>query len=183
MRIHRLKLANFRRIANGEVVFPRHPVVMGGNSGGKSTLCEALNLLLGPGRLSRSSPVDEHDFFERRYIDDDANPILIELEVVLTDLTEDILTKFRIHEDDAEDVEPSGSERDHVRVLDRPGKTKTGYLMDDGARRTGVVYEYAPRRSGEKQIDGYASHNQLARSLRPEYSGLVRGYTRTASSP
>ena len=97
MRIRRLKLANFRSVAEGEIVFPGHTVIIGGNSVGKSTLCEALDLLLGPDRLSRSSPVDEHDFFERRYLDDDGTPILIELEVVLTDLTEDVLTKFRIH--------------------------------------------------------------------------------------
>ena len=97
MRVRRLKLANFRSIAEGEVVFPGHTVIIGGNSVGKSTICEALDLLLGPDRLSRSSPIDEHDFFERRYLDDDGAPILVELEVVLTDLTEDVLTKFRIH--------------------------------------------------------------------------------------
>ena len=97
MRIRRLKLANFRSVAEGEIVFPGHTVIIGGNSVGKSTLCEALDLLLGPDRLSRSSPIDEHDFFERRYLDGDGAPILIKLEVVLTDLTEDVLTKFRIH--------------------------------------------------------------------------------------
>ena len=97
MRIRRLKLVNFRSVAEGEVVFPGHTVIIGGNSVGKSTLCEALDLLLGPDRLSRSSSIDEHDFFERRYLDGDGTPILIELEVVLTDLTKDVLTKFRIH--------------------------------------------------------------------------------------
>ena len=97
MRIRRLKLVNFRSIAEGEVVFPGHTVIIGGNSVGKSTVCEALDLLLGPDRLSRSSPIDEHDFFERRYLDVDRNPILIELEAVLTDLTEDVLTRFRLH--------------------------------------------------------------------------------------
>ena len=97
MRIRRLKLANFRSVADGEVVFPGHTVVIGGNSVGKSTLCEALDLVLGPDRLSRISSIDEHDFFERRYLDDDGAPILIELEVVLTDLTEDVLTKFRLN--------------------------------------------------------------------------------------
>lgn len=57
----------------------------------------ALDLLLGPDRLSRASPIDEHDFFERRYLDDDGDPIVIELEVVLTGLTADVLTKFRTH--------------------------------------------------------------------------------------
>ena len=97
MRIRRLKLANFRSAAEGEIFFPGHTVIIGGNSVGKSTLCEALDLLLGPDRLSRSSPIDEHDFLERRYLDDDGAPILVELEVVLTDLTEDVLTKYRIH--------------------------------------------------------------------------------------
>ena len=32
-----------------------------------------------------------------RYLDDAGVPILLELEVVLTDLTKDVLTKFRIH--------------------------------------------------------------------------------------
>lgn len=97
MKIRRLKLKNFRSVAKGEVLFLDHTVIIGGNSVGKSTMCEALDLLLGPDRLARSSPIDEHDFFERCYLDSKQAPILIELEVVLTDLTADILTKFRTH--------------------------------------------------------------------------------------
>lgn len=97
MRIRRLKLGNFRGVADGEVVFPGHTVIIGGNSVGKSTLCEALDLLLGPDRLSRSTPIDEHDFFERRYLDGEGAPILLELEAVLTDLTEDVFTRYRMH--------------------------------------------------------------------------------------
>ena len=97
MRIRSLELANFRSVAEGKVIFPGHTVIIGGNSVGKSTVCEALDLLLGPDRLSRSSPVDEHDFFERRYLDENGVPIPIKLEVVLTGLTDDVLTKFRTH--------------------------------------------------------------------------------------
>ena len=97
MKIRSLKIKHFRGVAEGEIFFPGHTVVIGGNSVGKSTICEALDLLLGPDRLARTSPIDEHDFFERRYLDDDGSRILIELEVVLTDLTVDVLTKFRIH--------------------------------------------------------------------------------------
>ncbi len=99
MRIRRLNLTNFRSVANGEVLFPGHTVIIGGNSVGKSTLCEALDLLLGPDRLSRSNPIDEHDFFQRRYLDGDENPIPVKLEVVITDLTKDVRTKFRTHRD------------------------------------------------------------------------------------
>ncbi len=56
-----------------------------------------MDLLLGPERLSRSSPIDEHDFFERRYLDENGDPIPIKLEVVLTGLNDDVLTKFRTH--------------------------------------------------------------------------------------
>ncbi len=97
MKIRRLKLKNFRSVAKGEILFPDHTVIIGGNSVGKSTMCEALDLLLGPDRLARSSPIDEHDFLERCYLDSEQAPILIELEVVLTDLTAAILTKFRTH--------------------------------------------------------------------------------------
>lgn len=97
MRIRRLRLLNFRSVAAGEVIFPGHTVIIGGNSVGKSTVCEALDLLLGPDRLSRASPIDEHDFFERRYLADDGTPVKIELEAVLAGLTADVLTKFRIH--------------------------------------------------------------------------------------
>ena len=89
MRIRCLELANFRSVAEGRVTFPGHTVMIGGNSVGKSTMCEALDLLLGPDRLSRRSPIDEHDFFERRYLDEDGVPIPIQLEVVLT--------RFRTH--------------------------------------------------------------------------------------
>ena len=97
MRIRRLQLANFRGVAKGTVAFLGHTVIIGGNSVGKSTMREALDLLLGPDRLSRWSPIDEHDFFERRYLDEDGVPIPIEMEVVLTDLTDDVLTRFRTH--------------------------------------------------------------------------------------
>ena len=97
MRIRRLTLANFRSVAEGSIIFPGHTVIIGGNSAGKSTMCEALDLLLGPDRLSRRSPIDEHDFFERRYLDEDGEPIPIRLEVVLTDLTQEVLIRFRTH--------------------------------------------------------------------------------------
>lgn len=97
MRVRSLQLANFRGVARGKVLFPGHTVTIGSNGAGKSSICEALNLLLGPHRLARSSPIDEHDFFERRYLSADGEPIPIKLEVILTDLTADVLTRFRTH--------------------------------------------------------------------------------------
>lgn len=123
MRIRRLKMKNFRSVANGEILFPGHTAVIGGNSVGKSTMCEALDLCLGPDRLSRSNPINEHDFYQRRYINAEDEPIAIEIEVILTDLTADLETKFRAHreywntETNAlldENAEPEDTEPDHV---------------------------------------------------------------------
>ena len=81
-----------------------------------------------------------------------------------------------------------GLDETTVRVLDPGrGKTKTGYMWTmarderawSGADPPGVVYEYAPGRSGKHgekllegfqgtvQIDGYAGHNRLGRPDRP----------------
>jgi putative ATP-dependent endonuclease of OLD family len=38
-------------------------VLLGDNNTGKSTVFEAIELAIGPDRLSRSQPIDEHDFF------------------------------------------------------------------------------------------------------------------------
>ena len=116
-------MKNFRSVASGEILFPGHTAVIGGNSVGKSTMCEALDLCLGPDRLSRSNPVNEHDFYQRRYIDADNTPIAIGLEVVITDLTADLETKFRAHREYwntetnsllDENAEPEDTEPDNV---------------------------------------------------------------------
>jgi putative ATP-dependent endonuclease of the OLD family len=55
-----------------------------GNNIGKSTVCEALDLLRGPERLLRRPAVDEHDFFAGQYLDEDGQPVSITLRAVLT---------------------------------------------------------------------------------------------------
>ena len=123
MKIRRLRMKNFRSVANGEILFPGHTAVIGGNSVGKSTMCEALDLCLGPDRLSRFNPINEHDFYQRRYIGADSTPITIEIEVVLTDLTADLEIKFRAHREYwntetnsllDENAEPEDTESDNV---------------------------------------------------------------------
>ena len=76
MQICRLKMRNFRSVANGEILFGKHTVLIGSNSVGKSTVCEALDLLLGQDRLSRSNAINEHDFYQRNYLDEKGEPIL-----------------------------------------------------------------------------------------------------------
>ncbi len=43
-------------------------MLIGDNNTGKTTVLEALDLALGPDRLNRRPPVDEHDFYQGRYL-------------------------------------------------------------------------------------------------------------------
>lgn len=73
MKLSRLKIRNFRGIGNATLLFPDHVVLIGDNNSGKSTVLEAIDLVLGPDRLSRRSPIDEHDFYIGRYLEADSN--------------------------------------------------------------------------------------------------------------
>src|SRR5262249_11376992 len=56
-----LSIENFRGIRSGKVQFRDHTVLVGPNSSGKTTIIEALALILGRDRLVRD--LTEHDFF------------------------------------------------------------------------------------------------------------------------
>lgn len=43
-------------------------MLIGDNNTGKTTILEALDLALGPDRLNRTPPIDEHDFHQGRYL-------------------------------------------------------------------------------------------------------------------
>jgi len=68
LKISRLTIENFRGIKAAEIKFPDHVVLIGDNNTGKSTILEAINLVLGPDRLRRRPPIDEHDFYVGRYL-------------------------------------------------------------------------------------------------------------------
>ncbi len=68
MKISRLRIENFRGIKAAKLLFPDHVVLIGDNNTGKSTILEAIDLVLGPDRLSRRPPIDEHDFYLGRYV-------------------------------------------------------------------------------------------------------------------
>jgi predicted ATPase len=61
MRVATLKIENFRGVRTGFVRFGKHPVLVGDNNAGKTTIIEALTLLLGRDRLVRE--LTEHDFY------------------------------------------------------------------------------------------------------------------------
>ena len=119
MRACYLKISNFRGIKSATILFPRHGVLIGDNNTGKTTILEALNLALGPDRISGRGSIDEHDFFRGNYLprptgpsteeveasEDDGvadNPVeesadelpMIEIEVVIVDLTDEQRAEF-----------------------------------------------------------------------------------------
>src|SRR5258708_16986006 len=68
MKVSHLSIENFRGIKHASLLLPDHAVLIGDNNTGKSTILEALDLVLGPDRLSRPSPIDEHDFHLGSYL-------------------------------------------------------------------------------------------------------------------
>jgi len=67
MQIPRLTLEKYRGIRKAVILLPKHGVLIGDNNTGKTTILEALDLVLGPDRLNRQPPIDEHDFFRGEY--------------------------------------------------------------------------------------------------------------------
>ncbi len=118
MRACRIDIKNFRGVSKATILLPKHGVLIGDNNTGKTTILEALDLVLGPDRLNKNPPIDEHDFFRGKYrteptdindktvnsdktsntqeeIKDKSTEIPhIEIEVSITDLTEDQKAKF-----------------------------------------------------------------------------------------
>jgi putative ATP-dependent endonuclease of OLD family len=97
MRVRRLKVTNFRGVSQGSVDFSGHTLLVGGNNVGKSTVCEALDLVLGPERLYRRPVVDEHDFHCGQYLAADGAPVEIRIEATLVDLSEEATRRFGGH--------------------------------------------------------------------------------------
>jgi putative ATP-dependent endonuclease of OLD family len=87
MLVSRVSIENFRGIRKAEIEFSGHTLLIGGNNVGKSTICEALELALSPDRQARFPVVEEFDFYNAAYLDDDDNTIDIRIEVLLTDVT------------------------------------------------------------------------------------------------
>jgi putative ATP-dependent endonuclease of OLD family len=97
VRVSRVRITNFRGVAKGCVDFNGNTLLVAGNSVGKSTVCEALDLVLGPERMFRRPVIDEYDFFGASYqpVDDVAPEVTIE--VVLVDLSATAQTRFANH--------------------------------------------------------------------------------------
>ena len=77
--------------------FCGHTLLVGGKNIGKSTVCEALDLILGPERIFRRPVVDEHDFHCGQYLDGNGAAIEIRIETILIELSEEATRRFGAH--------------------------------------------------------------------------------------
>ena len=87
MKIVSLEIENFRGIRSAKILLDGHTLLIGANNVGKSTICEALDLVLGADRLNRQSPIDEFDFYNAKYMERqaaDEPPKLIEIRIEAT---------------------------------------------------------------------------------------------------
>lgn len=97
MQVRRVTLQRFRGVRSGTVLLDGNVLLVGSNGVGKSTVCEALDLVLGPERMFRRPAIDEYDFYAARYQESDGDLPEIRIEVVLTELAPDALRRFRAH--------------------------------------------------------------------------------------
>jgi putative ATP-dependent endonuclease of the OLD family len=95
MRIAQIKIENFRGIAKAVLEFSGHTVLIGDNNSGKSSVLEAIDLVLGPDRLSAPAPIDEHDFYAGRYLDTGGNSVAIKIEAIVVDLSPEQIRRFK----------------------------------------------------------------------------------------
>lgn len=95
MKLARLRIQNFRGIKEATLLFSGHVVLVGDNNVGKSTVFEAIDLALGPERLSRHPKIDEHDFHLGDYLTPADQPRKeVKVEAVVTGLTEEQQNRF-----------------------------------------------------------------------------------------
>jgi putative ATP-dependent endonuclease of OLD family len=113
VKVRRVSITNFRGVRSGSVLLDSRSLLVGGNAVGKSTICEALDLVLGLERLYRRPVIDEYDFHEALYRTDEPQPAAqpeIRIEVVLTDLSAEARRRFAGHlrpwSADADDYAP-----------------------------------------------------------------------------
>lgn len=96
MYIAKIHIENFRCIKSADIDVPKKAVVVGDNNSGKSTLIEAIDLVLGPDRTSRHPVINEHDFFAGKY-NVENEPCEIFIEVIVVDLNEEQKRYFFNH--------------------------------------------------------------------------------------
>lgn len=81
MYIREICINNFRCIKSAVIDFSKDNVLVGDNNSGKSTVLEAIDLVMGPDRLNKHPVVNEYDFYCGNYTGDPLPEIRIEITI------------------------------------------------------------------------------------------------------
>jgi putative ATP-dependent endonuclease of OLD family len=96
VKVVQLKIENYRGMQAADLKFEGHALLVGSNNVGKSTVCEALDLVLGPDRLNRFPPIEEYDFYNGVYVrpaqteGEAPVPVKLRVEVLLIELSAEV---------------------------------------------------------------------------------------------
>lgn len=91
MKINNVSIKNFRGLQNFSIALPDRTVLVGGNNTSKTSILEAINLVLNPNFYYGPGLLSEYDFFEKQYENPDNQ---IRIEITLGDLNTDELHYF-----------------------------------------------------------------------------------------
>lgn len=160
MKVSRLTIKNFRCIKYADLEFDNHTLFVGRNNVGKSTIFEALDLALSSDRLNRFPVVEEYDFYNAEYLDSEKNPIDMEIDVLLTDLT-DTIKKSCIN--DIEFWDPQKRE-----FVDRGGISEIDNEDSKCSLRIKLIARY------NKEEDEFQASTHYARRYNPDNEDASR---------
>ena len=168
MKVTRLTIENFRGVNKATLHFEGHTLLVGMNNVGKSTICEALDIVLGPDRLSKYPPIKEFDFYNSLYLEPDGKtPKPLRIEVILTELSSEILNSYSSHLE--------FWNKEHLRLLTEGEVEFVDTPAVEPCLRLETIGKYDPEED-EFEARTYFSHspNELDSSLRSVGKALKR---------
>ncbi len=149
MKVANLYIKNFRCVKEASLLFDGHTLLIGGNNVGKSTICEALDMVLGPDRLNKFPPVEEFDFYNGKYLDEDGSPIEAVVEVVLIELSDEVANACGNHLEFWHPEEKRILEEGEIGQVERSIpclrlKMIASYVPDEDEFEADVFYSHSP---------------------------------------
>ena len=149
MRIVRLSISRFRSVKAASLDFTGHTLFVGPNNVGKSTIFEALDLVLGPDRLSKFPPLEEFDFYNAEYLDELGSPQPLRVEALITDLSEELQNACGAHLEFWHEAERQILQRNEAEQANAP--------ISKPCLRLETVGQYNPEED-EFEAHSYFSH-------------------------
>lgn len=159
MRVVRLTIERFRGVKNATLDFSGHTLFVGVNNVGKSTVCEALDLVLGPDRLARFPAIEEFDFYNSQYLDPQGNPQPLKVEVLITDLSPELQNACGVHLEFWHEAERRVLQRGEIELANSPPAVP--------CLRLETVGRYDPDED-EFEANTYFSHGTFRTDAQPE---------------